>query len=52
MKLSPQKTLERINQVFLSEIKTDHFVTFFYAILDTNNHTRVEFSRTLSGDHA
>jgi len=37
--LSPQKTLERINQVFLSEIKTDHFVTFFYAILDTNNHT-------------
>ncbi|MBN1758834.1 MAG: serine/threonine-protein phosphatase [Chitinispirillaceae bacterium] len=35
---SPQKTLERINQTFLSEIKTDHFVTFFYAILDTNNH--------------
>jgi serine phosphatase RsbU (regulator of sigma subunit) len=33
---SPQKTLERINQTFLSEINTDHFVTFFYAILDTN----------------
>jgi serine phosphatase RsbU (regulator of sigma subunit) len=32
---SPQKTLEQINQIFLSEIKTDHFVTFFYAILDT-----------------
>ncbi|MBN1577823.1 MAG: serine/threonine-protein phosphatase [Chitinispirillaceae bacterium] len=36
---SPQKTLERINQIFLSEIKTDHFVTFFYAILDTVNHS-------------
>ena len=36
---SPQKTLERINQVFLSEIKTDHFVTFFYAILNTANHS-------------
>lgn len=35
---SPQKTLERINQTFLSEISTDHFVTFFYAILDTNAH--------------
>ena len=35
---SPQKTLERINQTFLSEISTDHFVTFFYAILDTNTH--------------
>lgn len=33
---SPAKTLEKINQTFLSEIKTDHFVTFFYAILDTN----------------
>ncbi len=36
---SPQKTLERINQIFLSELKTDHFVTFFYAILDTARHT-------------
>ena len=36
---SPQKTLERINQTFLSEIRTDHFVTFFYAILDTHKHT-------------
>ncbi|MBD3320331.1 MAG: SpoIIE family protein phosphatase [Chitinivibrionales bacterium] len=33
--LSPQKTLERINQTFLTEIKTDNFVTIFYAILDT-----------------
>ncbi len=36
---SPQKTLEKINQVFLSELKTDHFVTFFYAVLDTVNHS-------------
>jgi serine phosphatase RsbU (regulator of sigma subunit) len=35
---SPQKTLERINETFLSEIKTDHFVTIFYATLDTSNH--------------
>ena len=35
---SPQKTLELINQTFLSEIKTDNFVTIFYAVLDTNNH--------------
>ena len=34
---SPQKTLERINQTFLSEIKTDNFVTIFYAVLDTRN---------------
>lgn len=37
--LSPQKTLEQINQTFLSEIKTDNFVTIFYAILDTNSKT-------------
>lgn len=36
---SPQKTLEQINQIFLSEINTDHFVTFFYAVLDTNKHS-------------
>jgi sigma-B regulation protein RsbU (phosphoserine phosphatase) len=36
---SPAKTLEHINQTFLSEIKTDHFVTFFYAILNTNTHS-------------
>lgn len=36
--LSPQKTLERINETFLSEIKTDHFVTIFYATLDTKDH--------------
>ena len=35
---SPQKTLEKINQAFLSEVDTDHFVTFFYAILDTKQH--------------
>ena len=35
---SPQKTLEQINQTFLSEIKTDNFVTIFYAVLDTNEH--------------
>jgi serine phosphatase RsbU (regulator of sigma subunit) len=36
--LSPQKTLERINVTFLSEIKTDNFVTIFYAVLDTEKH--------------
>ena len=36
---SPQKTLEHINQVFLSDVKTDNFVTIFYAIIDTNAHT-------------
>jgi serine phosphatase RsbU (regulator of sigma subunit) len=36
---SPQKTLEHINEVFLSDVKTDNFVTIFYAILDTNAHT-------------
>jgi serine phosphatase RsbU (regulator of sigma subunit) len=35
---SPQKTLEIINQTFLTEIKTDNFVTIFYAIVDTANH--------------
>jgi len=35
---SPQKTLEIINQSFLSEIKTDNFVTIFYALLDTTSH--------------
>lgn len=34
---SPQKTLEKINQTFLSEIKTDHFVTIFYATLDISS---------------
>lgn len=36
---SPQKTLERINNVFLSDVKTDNFVTIFYAIIDTAAHT-------------
>jgi serine phosphatase RsbU (regulator of sigma subunit) len=36
---SPQKTLERINKSFLSEVKTDNFVTIFYAIVDTNTKT-------------
>lgn len=35
---SPQKTLEVINQTFLSEIKTDNFVTIFYALVDTKSH--------------
>ncbi len=33
---SPQKTLEIINRTFITEIKTDNFVTIFYAILDTS----------------
>ena len=36
---SPQKTLEIINRTFLTEVKTDNFVTIFYAILDTADHT-------------
>jgi serine phosphatase RsbU (regulator of sigma subunit) len=36
--LGPQKTLERINETFLSEIRTDNFVTIYYAILDTTTH--------------
>jgi serine phosphatase RsbU (regulator of sigma subunit) len=35
---SPQKTLEIINRIFLNEIKTDNFVTIFYALLDTTTH--------------
>jgi serine phosphatase RsbU (regulator of sigma subunit) len=35
----PQKTLERINQTFLDEIRTDNFVTVFYGILDTTART-------------
>ncbi|MBD3392861.1 MAG: SpoIIE family protein phosphatase [Chitinivibrionales bacterium] len=34
-KIGPQKTLERINRTFLSEIRTDNFVTVFYGVLDT-----------------
>jgi len=37
--LSPQKTLEKINEVFLNEIKSDNFVTIFYAVLDTNKNS-------------
>ncbi|MDR2579238.1 MAG: serine/threonine-protein phosphatase [Chitinispirillales bacterium] len=33
---SPQKTLERINDIFVSEVATEHFVTIFYAVLDVN----------------
>jgi len=36
---SPQKTLEKINATFLSDIKTDNFVTIFYAVVDTQKHT-------------
>lgn len=34
----PQKTLEKINSIFQTEIETTNFVTVFYAILDTNSH--------------
>ncbi|MFP4416441.1 MAG: GAF domain-containing SpoIIE family protein phosphatase [Fibrobacterota bacterium] len=37
--LGPQETLEKINQTFISEIKTDNFVTIFYGILNTSTHT-------------
>jgi serine phosphatase RsbU (regulator of sigma subunit) len=35
----PQMTLERINRTFMTEIRTDNFVTVFYGILDTKNNT-------------
>ncbi|MDR2694163.1 MAG: serine/threonine-protein phosphatase [Chitinispirillales bacterium] len=31
---SPQKTLEQINELFISEVATEHFVTVFYAIVN------------------
>ncbi|MDR0307210.1 MAG: serine/threonine-protein phosphatase [Chitinispirillales bacterium] len=31
---SPKKTLDHINQVFIEEIATSHFVTIFYAVFD------------------
>jgi sigma-B regulation protein RsbU (phosphoserine phosphatase) len=35
----PQATLEHINETFLSEIRTENFVSAFYGILDITNHT-------------
>ena len=35
---SPQKALERINTIFLKEIRTDNFVTIFYAVYNTVTH--------------
>jgi sigma-B regulation protein RsbU (phosphoserine phosphatase) len=34
--ISPKQTLEKINSIFQNDIKTDNFVTVFYAILNTN----------------
>lgn len=45
-KNGPQKTLERINSTFLTEIKSDNFVTVFYAVLNTREKT---FSYTSAG---
>lgn len=42
----PQKTLERINTIFQSQIKTTNFVTVFYATIDTNTNT---FTYTSAG---
>ncbi|MDR3011911.1 MAG: serine/threonine-protein phosphatase [Chitinispirillales bacterium] len=33
---SPEKTLKRINEVFVSEIATEHFITIFYAVFDVS----------------
>lgn len=44
--LSPKDTLERINKTFLTEIKSDNFVTIFYALVDTSSHS---FSHTSAG---
>jgi sigma-B regulation protein RsbU (phosphoserine phosphatase) len=35
--LSPQHTLERINTTFLTEVKSDNFITIFYSIIDVKN---------------
>jgi serine phosphatase RsbU (regulator of sigma subunit) len=43
---TPQQTLEKINGTFLTEIKTDNFVTVFYGVLDTTNHS---FAYTSAG---
>jgi serine phosphatase RsbU (regulator of sigma subunit) len=32
--VSPQKTLEQINDLFISEVATEHFVTVFYAVVN------------------
>ena len=32
---SPQRTLEQINDIFISEVATEHFVTVFYAVVNT-----------------
>jgi sigma-B regulation protein RsbU (phosphoserine phosphatase) len=32
----PQQTLEKINDIFMTELNTDHFVTVFYAVLNMN----------------
>jgi serine phosphatase RsbU (regulator of sigma subunit) len=36
---SPQKTLERINELFVSEVATEHFVTVFYAVVNAEART-------------
>ena len=36
---SPQKTLNSINEIFISEIATSHFVTIFYAVFDVKKRT-------------
>ncbi|MDO5576612.1 MAG: PP2C family protein-serine/threonine phosphatase, partial [Fibrobacter sp.] len=36
---SPAETLNQINKTFLSEIKTDNFVTVFYALVNTKKNT-------------
>jgi serine phosphatase RsbU (regulator of sigma subunit) len=40
---SPQRTLERINEVFVDALATEHFVTIFYAVFDVNSR-KIRFS--------
>jgi len=56
---SPQRTLERINEAFISEIATEHFVTIFYAVFDVRQrkirytsagHCPVPFMNKKSGE--
>ncbi len=39
--LSPKETLDSVNRIFLSEVKTDNFVTVFYAIINLRDKTVV-----------
>ena len=58
--MSPQKTLERINEALINEVATEHFVTVFYAVFDisarkirytSSGHCPVPFLHKKTGEH-